>query len=179
MDYSYDRTGVAKIINNYATDLPRADVKGKPTTAYVKSVGDSYGYSVQEMRASRLAGKSLDVRKAEAARYAADYALNKEDRKMASVKTYNSRLVTVALGTHSVTGFADDSFITVEPLGDGVTSKSGCDGEVASTIELSHKIRYYIGGVACGTLYCGQYPADKPFPRCGGWRCGEYPPEGI
>ena len=51
-------------------DLPRADVKGKPTTAYVKSVGDSYGYSVQEMRASRLAGKSLDVRKAEAARYA-------------------------------------------------------------------------------------------------------------
>ena len=34
---------------------------------------------------------------------------------MASVKTYNSRLVTVALGTHSVTGFADDSFITIEP----------------------------------------------------------------
>ena len=54
---------------------------------------------------------------------------------MASVKTYNSRLVTVALGTHSVTGFADDSFITVEPLGDGVTSKSGCDGEVARAVD--------------------------------------------
>ena len=52
---------------------------------------------------------------------------------MASVKTYNSRLVTVALGTHSVTGFADDSFITVEPLGDGVTSKSGCDTSVLDT----------------------------------------------
>ena len=75
--YSYDRTGVAKIINNYATDLPRADVKGKPTTAYVKSVGDSYGYSVQEMRASRMASKSLDVRKAEAARYAVDFELNR------------------------------------------------------------------------------------------------------
>ena len=75
--YSYDKTGVAKIINNYATDLPRADVKGKPTTAYIKSVGASYGYSVQEMRASRLASKSLDVRKAEAARYSIDYALNK------------------------------------------------------------------------------------------------------
>lgn len=75
--YSYDKTGVAKIINNYATDLPRADVKGKPSTAFVKSVGDSYGYSVQEMRASRLAGKSLDVRKAEAARYAVDYTLNR------------------------------------------------------------------------------------------------------
>lgn len=54
---------------------------------------------------------------------------------MASVKTYNSRQVTIALGTHSVTGLADDSFITIEPLGDGVTSKSGCDGEVARAID--------------------------------------------
>ncbi len=75
--YSYDKTGMAKIINNYATDLPRADVKGKPNTGYVKSLGDSYGYSVQEMRASRMTGKSLDVRKGESARYAMDYAVNK------------------------------------------------------------------------------------------------------
>lgn len=75
--YSYDRTGLAKIINNYATDLPRADVKGKPSTAFVKSVGASYGYSVQEMRASRMASKSLDVRKADAARYAIEYTLNR------------------------------------------------------------------------------------------------------
>lgn len=75
--YSYDKTGMAKIISNYATDLPRADVKGKPTTAIIKSVGDSYGYSIQEMRASRMAGKSLDTRKAEAARYQIDYLMNK------------------------------------------------------------------------------------------------------
>lgn len=75
--YSYDHTGMAKIINNYATDLPRADVKGKPNTGYVKSIGVSYGYSVQEMRASMMTGKSLDVRKGESARYAADYLVNK------------------------------------------------------------------------------------------------------
>ncbi len=75
--YSYDKTGIAMIINNYATDLPRADVKGKPNTGYVKSLGDSYGYSVQEMRASRMANKSLDVRKGESAKYAMDYAVNK------------------------------------------------------------------------------------------------------
>ena len=74
--YSYEKTGIADIISNYATDLPRADVKGNPTTAMVKSVGDSYGYSVQDMRASRMAGKSLDVRKAEAARYAIDRKIN-------------------------------------------------------------------------------------------------------
>ena len=75
--YSYDKVGLAKIISNYATDLPRADVKGKPTTAIIKSIGDSYGYSVQEMRASRMAGKNLDVRKAESARYQIDYLCNK------------------------------------------------------------------------------------------------------
>lgn len=75
--YSYDKVGLAKIVSNYATDLPRADVKGKPTTAIIKSIGDSYGYSIQEMRASRMAGKSLDTRKAEAARYQIDYLNNK------------------------------------------------------------------------------------------------------
>jgi hypothetical protein len=70
--YTYDRNGVAKVIDNYSTDLPRADVNGKPSYAQVKSIGDSYGYSAQEMRASRLAGKSLDARKAESARLAID-----------------------------------------------------------------------------------------------------------
>ena len=40
--YAYDKTGIAKIISNYATDLPRADVKGEPHTAQVKSVVDNY-----------------------------------------------------------------------------------------------------------------------------------------
>ena len=50
---------------------------GKPSLAVIKSVGDSYGYSAQEMRASRLAGKSLDTRKAESARYQIDSIINK------------------------------------------------------------------------------------------------------
>lgn len=75
--YNYDITGMAAIINNYATDLPRVDVKGESHTASIKSIGDSYGYNVQEMRASRTAGKSLDARKGAAARRASDYMVNK------------------------------------------------------------------------------------------------------
>lgn len=75
--YTYDKTGVAKVIDNYSTDLPRADVNGKPNFAKIKSIGDSYGYSAQEMRASRLAGKSLDARKGESARYQIDALTNK------------------------------------------------------------------------------------------------------
>lgn len=74
--YSYEKTGMAKLIANYATDLPRADVKGRPTTAHIHSIGDSYGYSIQEMRASRMTGKSLDTRKAESARYQSDRLIN-------------------------------------------------------------------------------------------------------
>ena len=62
----YDMTGIAKIIANYADDLPRADVKGKEFVARVKSVGSSYGYSLQEIRNAQLAGKSLEQRKANA-----------------------------------------------------------------------------------------------------------------
>ena len=75
--YTYDKTGLAKVIDNYSTDLPRADVDGTPSYAKVKSLGASYGYSAQEMRASRLAGKSLDARKAESARYQIDALNNK------------------------------------------------------------------------------------------------------
>lgn len=75
--YTYDKTGLAKIISNYADDLPRADVTGKPSLAQIKSLGASYGYSAQEMRASRLAGKSLDSRKAESARFQIDSLNNR------------------------------------------------------------------------------------------------------
>lgn len=113
--YSYDKTGLAKIISNYATDLPRADVKGKPTTAIIKSLGDSYGYSIQEMRASRMAGKSLDTRKAESARYQIDYLNNKiawngdaETGLKGALSTDNDvPLYTVANGAKGTTSWAD------------------------------------------------------------------------
>ena len=75
--YTYDMEGMAKIIDNYSTDLPRADVNGKPSSAFVKSIGSSYGYSAQEMRASRMSGKNLDSRKAESAHYQIDAAINR------------------------------------------------------------------------------------------------------
>ena len=46
------------------------------------------------------------------------------------IKTYNPKEVTVSCGSHIVEGFADDSFITIEFNGDGITKKVGCDGEI-------------------------------------------------
>ena len=53
---------------------------------------------------------------------------------MGRIKTYNPKQVTCALGTHIVTGYAEDSFISVDPNGDGITKKVGCDGEIVRSV---------------------------------------------
>lgn len=50
------------------------------------------------------------------------------------VTTYNPKEIVITLGVHIVTGIADDSFVTVDPNGDGITKKVGCDGEVVRSI---------------------------------------------
>lgn len=50
------------------------------------------------------------------------------------IKTYNPKEVVVSAGAHIVSGFADDSFITIEANGDGITKKVGCDGEIARSV---------------------------------------------
>ena len=56
---------------------------------------------------------------------------------MGKVTTYNPKKVTCALGRHIVSGFADDSFITVESAGDGTSYVVGADGEIARSIDPS------------------------------------------
>jgi hypothetical protein len=74
---SYEAVGMAKIIANYADDLPRADVRGVAQVVGVKTIGDSYGYNVNEIRASQANGFGLDARKAESARLAVEIKLAK------------------------------------------------------------------------------------------------------
>jgi len=72
----YDTVGMAKVIANYADDLPRADVTAKEFTSRIRGIGISYGYSVQEIRASQMTGSSLDVKKMRAAQRGHDEKIN-------------------------------------------------------------------------------------------------------
>ena len=56
---------------------------------------------------------------------------------MSKVTTYNPRKVTCSLGNHIASGFADDSFISIEPAGDGTSYVVGADGEIARSIDPS------------------------------------------
>jgi hypothetical protein len=64
---TYTRHGIAKIISDYSTDFANADISGKQTTSAVKSVGSSFQYSIQELRAAEAGRMNLQARKAEAA----------------------------------------------------------------------------------------------------------------
>jgi len=68
--YQFDKVGMAKIVSDYASDLPRADVFGTKYTSPVESLGISFGYSMQEIRAAAMANRPLATMKANAAREA-------------------------------------------------------------------------------------------------------------
>jgi hypothetical protein len=74
---SYDHVGIAKVISSYSDELPRADIKGILNVSLVKSLGSSYGYSLQEIRAAKMKGIPLTQRKANAAKRA---ILSKENQ---------------------------------------------------------------------------------------------------
>lgn len=75
--HQYRGVGFAKIIADYAKDFPRVDIYGEEKSVKVKGIGDSYGYSIKEIRASQRTGKGLDTRRAITARRAHDEQMNK------------------------------------------------------------------------------------------------------
>lgn len=75
--HSYDKTGIAKIISNYADDLPMASVKGEEHITPVRDFGIAYDYSIKDIKASQRARKNLDQKKAMASRDGSDSAINK------------------------------------------------------------------------------------------------------
>lgn len=67
----FDKQGSMKIIADKANDLPRADVLRREVTHPVRSIGGSFGYTIQETRAaSMVPGLNLEQRRANAVRRA-------------------------------------------------------------------------------------------------------------
>ncbi len=101
----YDRVGMAQIITNYANDLPQADVKARETVQKIHGIGIGYKISNQEVRAAMYAGRSLNQRKANAAREAHE---NKVDD-----------LIWFGDDNHGVVGIIYHPNITSYAVGDG------------------------------------------------------------
>ena len=75
--HEFDAVGIAKIIANYGDDAPRVDVIGEEHVAVIRGMMAAYGYSVQDIRESQKVGRSLEQRKANAARTAIEQLKNR------------------------------------------------------------------------------------------------------
>lgn len=53
---------------------------------------------------------------------------------MAELKTYDAKRINITIGSHTVKGYAEDTFISIEPDGDGTAAQAGADGEVARSL---------------------------------------------
>ena len=92
--FSYEQTdevGEAKIITNYSDDLPSASSKTEKITHHIVSLGDSFEYSIQDLRRAAFSGVPLDARKAKAARNAYERGLD--------------NLAAVGSAAHNIGGF--------------------------------------------------------------------------
>ena len=58
--YMFDRVGAAMIVSDQATDYPNVEVFGTKFVSQIRSFGNSFKYSFQELRASQMAGRSIE-----------------------------------------------------------------------------------------------------------------------
>lgn len=137
----YDQVGMAKIVANYADDLPRADVKGAEKTVRIKDIGDSYGYNIAELRASMALQANLPTRKATAARRAVDVKLNQ----VAMVGDPDYGLF--GLTTHPNIG------VTVLPHGDWANPARTADEMLEDADALWNSVRLQSKGVHTPTMW--------------------------
>ena len=64
---SYSRIGVASFIGDYGGSIPRADIFGTETSAHIKRLASSYGYTIFEIKKAIRGGVNLKSGRADAA----------------------------------------------------------------------------------------------------------------
>lgn len=77
--YSYKvftEVGEAKKVDDYATDFPNVELFGTESFGRIISLGDSYQYSIQDMRRAQMMGMPLQAKKATAARHVMERKLD-------------------------------------------------------------------------------------------------------
>jgi hypothetical protein len=62
--HQYDARGLAKIVADYATDIPSVEVNGKSFTSKIESIALSYAYTLMDIKRGAIQGTPLNVRKA-------------------------------------------------------------------------------------------------------------------
>lgn len=121
-----DGVGASRIIANYAEDLPRVDVQGREVTTKLFGHGASYGFSIQDMRRSRMSGLPLDSERAELARE--------------TIARKNDEIIAAGESSISVTGFYNNSGVSLVTPTTGTWSTATGDQIVADLLKVEKTI---------------------------------------
>ena len=117
-----DSNGSFAFIADNADDLPRSDVSQVEKSIYFRSIGGSFGYTVQELRAAQMANIALEARRGSAVRRA--YEEKVEDIAMFGDTSTN------------LTGFFNN------PTVDVVTADKWFDTASVTTTEMLELLNY-------------------------------------
>lgn len=108
--------GKASLVANYATDFPTSDAAQSEVILPIKSIGNAFQYSVQDLRRAAMAGgMPLDQRRASVARMVSDKLVE--------------TVMSLGDATSGLLGFLKTSGVTLLTAGGGVTGTwSGASG---------------------------------------------------
>lgn len=83
---------------------------------------------------------------------------------MSSLRTYDPKKVNCIFAGTEITGWAEDDFIEVEPLGEGIKSVVGADGEVARSLDPDTRVKVTLKlttASAANDMLTAQYQLDQ------------------
>jgi hypothetical protein len=131
---AYDGVGNARIIASYADDLPKVGVSATESRTAVRSIGASYGWSLQDVRAAMLGGFPLESRLALQAVRAHNQLMNDiawagdASYNLPGLKTQTSGTTTTATTGNWAAATADQIIADVnEPITSIVSASSGAE----------------------------------------------------
>lgn len=129
----WDETGEAIVVDNYATDFPTSNVNVEEFAQKIVSIGASYQYSMQEIRAAAMANTPLEAMKATATRRSVE-------RKLEAIAcTGNSAT--------NMTGFTNNASILSESVTDGTWTAGEPDDVITDVNALAKKINLTTKGI--------------------------------
>jgi hypothetical protein len=120
----FDHVGFWNVIHGYANDYPRANLKAREFTAVTRWIGNSFGWSKQDMLEASFAGQDLASDEARAARRILEEALD--------------YIIAFGLSNHNIPGFLNHPNVTAASVAT-VTSNTTwaekiADGDTESVI---------------------------------------------
>lgn len=175
LTYTYrlwTRTGRAKVIHNYAEDLPNAGVNAMEWPAPIITTGASYSFSVVDMQRVALTGTPLESLLADAARWAVEF-LGEQIACVGSAQDQVVGLVNapgiVATAQVSIgTWLAQIAAIGLATAGAPATAVAAAQGIISDVNAMKAKVRVQTRGLEAITnilLPTDLYAALEAVPR--------------